>query len=125
MIDSGVVIGVKDFEGNYGEFSVTGKTDNTTYFTYNVTANSNNPSYTAQGLEGYMAFNGGAGGGGGTNTNIIEDDLTQTANRKQDLDDNTQEWFNGKHRYAQCVVVSQSVDSGLPGCAPGRFLRQH
>lgn len=116
LIDSGVVIGVKDFEGNYGEFSVTGKTDNTTYFTYNVTANSNNPSYTAQSLEGYMAFNGGAGGGGGSDTNIINSSLpTQTANRQQNLGDFTQEWFNGKHRYSQCVVVSQSVDSGNTG----------
>jgi len=115
LIDSGVVIGIKDFEGNYGEFTVTSKTDNSTYFSFDVTANSNNPSYTAQGLEGYMAFNGGAGGGGGTNTNIIKDNLTQTSNRQQDLGGNTQEWFNGKHRYAQSVVVSQSVDSGNTG----------
>lgn len=68
LIGSGSVILLGDYEGNYGSWAVTGKTDNTTYFTYTVSANANNPSYTPQSLEGIMTFYGGAGGGGESNT---------------------------------------------------------
>jgi hypothetical protein len=94
LIDTDVVLQINDFEGNYGEWVVVSKVDNTTYFTVTVTLNASNPSYTPTSLEGVFRMNGG--GGGGSNTNIILNDLTQTGKRVQDLDGNTQEWQNGE-----------------------------
>jgi len=95
LIGSGSVILLGDYEGNYGSWAVTGKTDNTTYFTYTVSANGNNPSYTPQSLEGIMTFYGGAGGGGGSDTTIMDSNNTMTAARTQTLGGFTQLWQTG------------------------------
>ena len=89
LIGSGSVIILKDEGGNYGEFDVTSVVDNTTYFTYTVTANAANPSYTPTSKSGFIASLGGSG------TNIITSDNTQTDKRTQILDGNTQNWQNG------------------------------
>ena len=63
------------------------------YFTYTVTANANNPSYTPQGLEGVMTFFGGAGGGSGAS--IMTSNNSMTGNQTQTLTGFIQSWVNG------------------------------
>ena len=94
LIDNGSVISLKDEDGNFGEFNVTGQTDNTTYFTYTVTANAANPSYNPTSKAGFISVTGGAGGGGGGGSIMSADD-TMTANRSQDLDGFFQTWDDG------------------------------
>ena len=84
-----------DNANNFALVEFSSVTDNTTYVTYGINSITVVGSFSANDKFFIIPISKG-GGGGGSNTNIIGDDLTQTAKRQQDLDGNAQEWINGR-----------------------------
>lgn len=89
-IADGTVLHVRDYNGNFGEFKVTGKTENGAFWDVNVTPNAANPNYTPSGLQGHLTIFPA-----GDSANIMNSDLVANDDRSQDLDGNTLSFIGG------------------------------
>lgn len=102
-----------DNVNNFALVEFSSVTDNTTYVTYGINSITVVGSFSAS--DKFFIVPISKGGGGGSNTNIIANDLTQTAKRTQVLDGNTQDWQDGIFSLTDVTVVPNVVNLGNTG----------
>lgn len=90
-IGAGSVLHIRDYNGNFGEFEVSGKTENGSFWDVDVTPNSGNPNYTPTSLQGHLLIFPS-----GDSANIMNTDLIMNNKRTQDLNETTLKFVNGE-----------------------------
>jgi len=104
-IAGGSVIHLKDYNNNFGEFTVNGIVEEATYFSLTVTPNTSNAAYVPTSLEGYLGIMAK-----GDSANIMNADLTASGNRLQNLDGYNMEFFKGVIVLDGVKIVIKSLE---------------
>ena len=99
-----------DNVNNFALVKFSSVTDNGSYVAYGINSITVVGSFSVS--DKFFIVPISKGGGGGSNTNIIANDLTQSAKRTQDLAGNTQDWQNGKFTLTDVTIIPNVVNLG-------------